>query len=52
MREGGRGTWGQIQKRSRGGSVLANECAGGPYFNEGNVEEVGEGVFEVVVVTD
>jgi hypothetical protein len=48
----GEGTWGQIQKRSRGGSVLANEYAGGSHFDGGDVEEVGEVVFEVVVVTD
>jgi hypothetical protein len=45
-------TWGQIQKWSRGDSVLANECAGGSYFDGGDVGEVGEGGFEVVVVTD
>ena len=45
-------TWGQIQKRSRGGLVLANEYAGGSHFDGGDVEEVGEVVFEVVVVTD
>ena len=33
-------------------SVLANKCAGGLYFDGGEVEEVGEGGFEVVVVTD
>ena len=52
----GLGFWAKKPKLSGGGSVLgfvlANKSAGGSYFDGGYMEEVGEGGFEVVVLTD
>jgi hypothetical protein len=48
----GWGTWCQIQKLNFRGSVWVNEMQGRLYFDGGDVGEMREGSFEVVVLTD